>query len=144
MHRVIGYNDRRYERNGEEWAMGDVRITSEKGQIILAQVREICMRLPEVHEAVDSFGHTSFRVKDKPFVMMGEKAEDTSISIKTLKTTQEVLLQREGFVKTPYIGQHGWVSLTSIDQADWQEIEELIKEGYLRTAPKSLAKLVTL
>jgi predicted DNA-binding protein (MmcQ/YjbR family) len=118
------------------------QIRSKRGLDILTQVREICMRLPEVAEGMDSFGHTSFRVTDKPFVMMGEKDANQSLAIKTLPTTQHVLLQREGFTKTPYIGQHGWVSLNTAGELDWQEIEELILEGYLRSAPKRLVKLI--
>ncbi|MGB8956403.1 MAG: MmcQ/YjbR family DNA-binding protein [Tumebacillaceae bacterium] len=109
---------------------------------MLATVRKICMRLPEVAEQVDSFGHISFRVKDKPFVMMGDNESGYSLAIKTLPTTQEILLQQDRFSKTPYIGQHGWVSLNKSEQPDWKEIEELIIEGYLRSAPKRLVKLV--
>jgi predicted DNA-binding protein (MmcQ/YjbR family) len=117
-------------------------VRSATGLAIVQQVRDICMGLPEVTEGLDAFGHISFRVKDKPFVMMGERDEDTSISIKVLPTTQDILLQRDGFTKTPYIGQHGWVSLSSTDALDWAEIRELLIEGYLRTAPKRLAKLL--
>lgn len=113
-------------------------ITSKKGKDLLARTRETCMKLPEVEEKIDKFGHTSFRVKDKPFVMLGESDGEPSISIKTLKTTQEMLLQQEGYTKTPYIGQHGWTSFNT-DSLDWNEIEDYILEGYLRTAPKNLA-----
>jgi predicted DNA-binding protein (MmcQ/YjbR family) len=118
------------------------RVQSDRGLEILATVRDICMRLPEVSEHVDAFGHISFRVTDKPFVMMGENEEGTSLAIKTLPTTQEFLLQQEGYFKTPYIGRHGWVSLRTTGQLDWEAIRELILEGYLRTAPKRLAKLL--
>ncbi|TCP53425.1 putative DNA-binding protein (MmcQ/YjbR family) [Tumebacillus sp. BK434] len=118
------------------------QITSECGRALVGQVREIALRLPEATEAVDKFGHTSFRVQDKPFVMMGESAKGTSLSLKVLKETQEVLLQRPGFTKTPYIGQHGWVSLDTNSALDWHEIGELITEGYLRSAPKRLQKQV--
>lgn len=124
---------------------GEKQVTSEQGLAMLAKVREICARLPEVTEAVDKFGHTSFRVKDKPFIMMGESEKNVpgaSLSIKTLPTTQELLLQQEGYTKTPYIGQHGWTSFPPVDALDWAEVEGYIFEGYLRTAPKSLAKLV--
>ncbi|MBL0388238.1 MmcQ/YjbR family DNA-binding protein [Tumebacillus sp. ITR2] len=115
---------------------------SQKGLELLAKVREISMKLPEVTEAVDSFGHTSFRVTDKPFVMMGENAPIATLAIKTLPTTQDLLLQKAGYSKTPYIGRHGWVSLDTNETIDWQEVQELILEGYLRSAPKRLAKLV--
>lgn len=115
-------------------------IQSAKGLQLLDKVRSECMKLPEVTEAVDAFGHTSFRIKDKPFVMMGEHTEPVSLSIKTSPFTQEVLLQQEHYYKTPYIGQHGWVSIREVDQVEWQEIVSLIEEGYGRTAPKRLLK----
>lgn len=123
--------------------MGHQPITSKEGLALVDQVRKLAMRLPEVAEQVDAFGHTSFRVSNKPFVMLGEGGEEgPSLSIKTLPTTQEHLLAREHFYKTPYIGQHGWVSILGRHVTDWKEIESYVLEGYLRSAPKRLAKLV--
>jgi hypothetical protein len=125
----------------EAWFMEHNKlIKSESSKAFLASVRALCMRLPEVTEQVDSFGHTSFRVKDKPFVMLGEKEEKASLAIKTTLETQEFLLQQSRYFKTRYVGQHGWVSLRSIDDADWKEIEELLIEGYSRSAPKRLVQ----
>ncbi|QED49972.1 MmcQ/YjbR family DNA-binding protein [Cytobacillus dafuensis] len=118
-------------------------IQSEIGLYGIEKVREISMKFPEVDEKVDSFGHTSFRVKDKPFVMMGEKEGQSSLAIKTLPTTQEILLLLDGFFKTPYIGQHGWTSLIIDQDINWKEIEGYILEAYLRTAPKRLCKVVS-
>ncbi|MGG1658316.1 MmcQ/YjbR family DNA-binding protein [Brevibacillus sp. NRS-1366] len=124
--------------------MGHDRISSKEGLALEDSVRKIAMLLPEVTEQVDAFGHTSFRVNDKPFVMLGEGGpEGPSLSIKTLKLTQEALLQQERFYKTPYIGQHGWTSILAKHITDWREIEDYLLEGYLRTAPKRLAKLVS-
>ncbi|MEC0208434.1 MmcQ/YjbR family DNA-binding protein [Paenibacillus ehimensis] len=119
-------------------------VKSEGGLQLLDKVRTYCIGLPEVAEQVDSFGHTSFRVNDKPFVMLGEHGEDGSLAIKTSPATQEILLQQDQteYFKTPYIGQHGWVSIRFANRADWQEIEELIQEAYLRTAPKRLIRLL--
>jgi predicted DNA-binding protein (MmcQ/YjbR family) len=118
-------------------------INSTQGNELLSKVREIANQFPEVSEAVDKFGHTSFRVKDKPFIMMGENNEGASLAIKTLKTTQRLLLeQQERFFKTPYIGQHGWTSLFTNRELNWEELEGYIKEGYLQTAPKKLSKEV--
>ncbi|WP_301173500.1 MmcQ/YjbR family DNA-binding protein [Brevibacillus nitrificans] len=123
--------------------MGHQQITSEEGLALVEKVRKLAMRLPEVAEQVDAFGHISFRVNDKPFVMMGEGREyGPTLSIKTLPTTQEYLLAQEHFYKTPYIGQHGWVSIVGENVTDWNAIESYLIEGYLRSAPKRLAKLV--
>jgi predicted DNA-binding protein (MmcQ/YjbR family) len=120
----------------------DKKIKSSGGIAVLDKVRSICSLLPEVEEKVDSFGHTSFRVNDKPFIMMGENEEGPSMAIKTAPATQEILLHQEGYVKTPYIGQHGWVSLRAVESSDWNEIEALITEAYGRTAPKRLTKAI--
>lgn len=124
--------------------MGDRVIRSGEGLAMLAKMRDICKEYPEVGEHVDGFGHTSFRVRGKPFVIMGEhEGGDPGISLKTSKETQEFLLMKDGgFYKTPYIGQHGWVSVRMAD-ADWGEIAELVREAYGRAAPKSLRKTVT-
>src|SRR3954469_25856968 len=91
--------------------MMNKQIVSVQGNELLSRIRIIATKFPEVTEAVDKFGHTTFRVKDKPFIMMGESDENPSLSIKTLKTTQQLLLQEtERYFKTPYIGQHGWTS----------------------------------
>jgi predicted DNA-binding protein (MmcQ/YjbR family) len=115
-------------------------IKSKLGQDIILQVRESTEPFPEVDEHIDKFGHTSFRIKDKPFVIIGESEKGIpSLAIKTLKTTQSFLLnQQDRFFKTPYVGQHGWISLHTDQPLDWKEIEELIKEAYLQTAPKKI------
>ncbi|MBD0382103.1 MmcQ/YjbR family DNA-binding protein [Paenibacillus sedimenti] len=113
---------------------------SAKGLELLDKVRSFCMKLPQVEEKVDGFGHTTFRVKDKPFVMMGENDGQPSMALKTNLTTQEFLLQQEGtaYSKTAYIGHHGWVSIQDTAWVAWSEIEDLMVEGYARTAPKKL------
>ncbi|SFD39427.1 Predicted DNA-binding protein, MmcQ/YjbR family [Bacillus sp. OV194] len=117
-------------------------IVSETGKQMLQQVRGICIGFPEVTEHVDGFGHTSFRVKDKPFVIMGENEQGTSLAIKTLPETQEILLQEERFFRPAYIGQHGWTSIYHSGGMNWKEIHSLILEAYQRTAPKRLVKLL--
>ncbi|WP_328087748.1 MmcQ/YjbR family DNA-binding protein [Fictibacillus sp. B-59209] len=117
-------------------------IVSETGKQMLQQVRGICIGFPEVKEHVDGFGHTSFRVKDKPFVIMGENEQGTSLAIKTLPETQEILLQEERFFRPAYIGQHGWTSIYHSGGVNWKEIHSLILEAYQRTAPKRLVKLL--
>jgi predicted DNA-binding protein (MmcQ/YjbR family) len=119
----------------------DKRINSVLGNELLLRVREIALRFPEVKEEIDKFGHTSFRVRDKPFIMMGETDDGTSLAIKTLKTTQYLLLQQhDRFFKTAYIGQHGWTSIYTNTTLNWEEIAGYITEAYLQTAPKKLTK----
>ncbi|MGI9626914.1 MAG: MmcQ/YjbR family DNA-binding protein [Longimicrobiales bacterium] len=107
----------------------------------VARVRALATEFPEVDEKVDGFGHTSFRVKDKPFIMMGEDA-DCWLSFKADRYTQDFLLKRDCFEKTPYIGQHGWTSIKTHEVADWDEIADLITQAYVRVAPARLGRLI--
>ncbi|MBB6669282.1 MmcQ/YjbR family DNA-binding protein [Cohnella nanjingensis] len=119
-------------------------ILSAVGLEAVTRIREICAGLPEAEEKIDGFGHTVFHVRNKSFVMMGERQRGCSIAFKTSPATQEILLQQPDapYFKTPYIGQHGWVSLIAAETTNWAEAASLVREGYCRAAPKRLAHLV--
>ncbi|MBK5483129.1 MmcQ/YjbR family DNA-binding protein [Peribacillus sp. TH16] len=107
---------------------------------MLENVRNICLALPEAVELIDGFGHNTFKINGKSFVISGEREKGFSLSFKSDRDTQELLLQNENFFKTPYIGHHGWVSIQNPDREDWDELTDLIQEAYLRAAPKRLVK----
>jgi predicted DNA-binding protein (MmcQ/YjbR family) len=107
---------------------------------MLENVRKICLALPEASENIDGFGHNTFKINGKSFVISGESEKGFSISFKSDRETQEILLQKEHFFKTPYIGQHGWVSIQNPIEENWDELTDLIQEAYLRAAPKRLVK----
>lgn len=109
-------------------------------QSTLEKVRNICLALPEAVEIIDGFGHNTFKINGKSFVISGEGDKGFSLSFKSDRETQEILLQNERFFKTPYIGHHGWVSIQNPNMDDWDELTDLIHEGYLRAAPKRLLK----
>ena len=106
----------------------------------LRRLRLMVEPLPEVAEAVDGFGHVSFRVRDKPFVIVGDGQGDGSLAIKADRVSQRFLIEHRGFVRTPYIGQHGWVSVPRLPPESWEEIEGLVVDGYRLAAPASLAR----
>jgi predicted DNA-binding protein (MmcQ/YjbR family) len=103
-------------------------------------VREICASIPEVSQERDGFGHTVFKVRKKTFVMIGDGYGRGSISIKSDPTTQDLLVKRGPWQRTPYIGQHGWVSVWGDDSIDWDEVRELVRDAYRMAAPKRLAQ----
>ncbi|MFJ7727375.1 MmcQ/YjbR family DNA-binding protein [Neobacillus sp. NPDC097160] len=107
---------------------------------MLENVRNICLALPEAAEHIDGFGHNTFKVNGKSFVISGESDKGFSMSFKSDRETQEILLQKGHFFKTPYIGHHGWVSIQNPAGEDWNELTDLIQEAYLRAAPKRLVK----
>jgi predicted DNA-binding protein (MmcQ/YjbR family) len=107
---------------------------------MLEKVRSICLALPEAVELIDGFGHNTFKISGKSFVISGESEKGFSLSFKSDRETQELLLQKEYFFKTPYIGHHGWVSIQNPVEENWDELTDLIQEAYLRAAPKRLIK----
>ncbi|NHM31363.1 MmcQ/YjbR family DNA-binding protein [Neobacillus terrae] len=107
---------------------------------MIEKVRNICLALPEAAEIIDGFGHNTFKINGKSFVISGESEKGFSLSFKSDRETQELLLQKEHFSKTPYIGRHGWVSIQNPNGEDWVELKDLIQEAYLRAAPKRLVK----
>jgi predicted DNA-binding protein (MmcQ/YjbR family) len=111
----------------------------EEAQLI-KRVQKICAGLPEVTVEKDGFGHTSFRVRKKTFVMIGSGMGHGSLSIKADLTTQDLLVKRGPYIRTPYIGQHGWVTVWGDDPIDWSEIPELIVDAYRASAPKRLLR----
>ncbi|MFC5529547.1 MmcQ/YjbR family DNA-binding protein [Cohnella yongneupensis] len=122
--------------------MAGVQMKSEQSVDMLERVRKICSPLLEVEEVIDGFGHNVMKVRGKTFIMMGEHEGTPSLSLKSDKEAQSLLLQQGGYVRTPYIGQHGWVSLDTAVGPNWDELSELVKEAYLRAAPKKLVKQV--
>lgn len=105
---------------------------------VLARIRGIMKRLPGVEESRDKFGHYAFKVGKQSLALLGE---GPSLGIKTDLATQAVLIKRGKFYRTPYVGQHGWVSIDgNAKQMDWKAIEEVITDTYRATAPKKLLK----
>ncbi len=117
-------------------------LDSPAGRRLLKALRKTCAPLPEVTEEIDGFGHTTFRVRKKSFVIAGIGEGGSALSIKSDPTNQALLVDRGPWYRTPYIGQHGWVSVDDPLAQDWPEIAELIVDGYRLAAPARLAKLV--
>ena len=98
------------------------------------------MRLPWASEGL-SFGHPTFRVEKKIFLVMEEYKGELGICLKVGKLLQGVFLEDPRFFSTPYIGKHGWVTLrVHAALLDWSEIRELVKGSYGLVAPKPTAK----
>ena len=108
----------------------------------IERLRRATAHLPEVAEGFDNLGHASFRVRDKPFLIIGQDESGGHLSIKSDRESQRFLVEHRGFRRTPYIGRHGWVSVPQLPPDDWEEIAELAVEGYLLAAPATLANRV--
>lgn len=109
-------------------------------QALIDGVDRVAAELPEVERLRDGFGHTVFKVRKKSFVMIGEGHGRGSLSIKSDLTTQDLLVCRGPWIRTPYIGQHGWVTVWGDDPFDWEEIDGLVRDAYRLAAPRRLAE----
>ena len=107
---------------------------------VLEQLRELCTRLPESQE-LETWGHPTFRVRDKIFATFGVGEEGASISCKQTKVDQAALINDPRFSIAKYVGRYGWISIAA-DECPWPMIEDLVLQSYRLVAPKTLAREV--
>ena len=118
----------------------DEQLATPQGRRLLTALRKVCVSFPNVVEHVDGFGHTTFRVGTKSFVIAGMGEHGTAISFKSNRVNQELLVGRGPYYRTPYIGQHGWVSVDRPLEQNWEEIKRLIVDAYRLATPKRLGR----
>jgi hypothetical protein len=98
------------------------------------EVRRVALSFPEAVEK-ETWGHPTFRVRDKMFAAMDEAG--TSMSVKAAREAQAALVgsEPETFFVPSYVGQHGWVGVR-LERVDPEEMGELIEDAWRVTAPK--------
>jgi predicted DNA-binding protein (MmcQ/YjbR family) len=104
---------------------------------LLATLRKVSAALPGAEEYI-MVHHPAFRVGKKPFVIAGmeEGTKGATVSVNLGPEAQPELLDDARFTRTPYIGQHGWVTVTS-KALKTGELEMLVVESYRRVANKT-------
>jgi predicted DNA-binding protein (MmcQ/YjbR family) len=105
-----------------------------------SRLREICLGLPEATER-ETWGHATFRVREKIFAMGGDDTGHWRISCKARPGMQAALVEArpDRFYVPAYVGSKGWLGIDLGDGVDWDEVADLIEESYRMTAPKRLA-----
>jgi hypothetical protein len=98
------------------------------------EVRRVALSFPEAAEK-ETWGHPTFRVRDKMFAAMDEAG--TSMSVKAAREAQAALVgsEPETFFVPSYVGQHGWVGVR-LERVDPEEMGELIEDAWRASAPK--------
>jgi hypothetical protein len=115
----------------------------------LPRLRKLCLSLPESHE-VEAWGAPTFRIKGgKIFAMYSSAASQHdpgrhSVWIKATKDNQELMIRSQPgrFFKPPYVGPSGWIGVYLDKSPDWDEVAELLRDGWRQIAPKKLLKAV--
>lgn len=111
----------------------------------LARLRALCLALPEAHEA-EAWGAPTFRVRNKLFAMYASADSHhgggrPAAWVKAAPGNQALMVQADPvrFFVPPYMGPSGWVGVWLDGPVDWAGLDELLRDGWRRTAPKRLA-----
>lgn len=107
------------------------------------RVRVIVLAFPETTER-ETWGHPTFRVRDKLFAGAGEENGRPNVTCKAADGVQAeyVSANPKRFHRPPYVGRFGWLGICLDGGVDWDEVEELLIEAYCLTAPKKLAAVL--
>ena len=114
----------------------------------LTRLREICLALPEAHE-VEAWGEPTFRVRNKLFAMHSSAGTHhgrgrPGVWIASTHVSQDMVLRArpDRYFSPPYVGPSGWVGVWLDGDCDWNELKDLLRDGYRMTAPKKLLALL--
>jgi predicted DNA-binding protein (MmcQ/YjbR family) len=109
----------------------------------LKHLRKICLALPEAFEK-EAWGECTFRVTGgSMFAMTDNNHHDSgrvAVWIKAPPMVQEILVNVDAkrFFVPPYVGPKGWIGVRLDYKVDWEELGELLADGYRMSAPKKL------
>jgi predicted DNA-binding protein (MmcQ/YjbR family) len=111
----------------------------------LTQLRALCRALPGFHE-VEAWGEPTFRVRNKLFAtyagpnnLHGGGRPAVWIKARPENHTVMITLRSDRFFRPPYEGPSGWVGVWLDGEVDWDEVGDLLADGWTLTAPKRLA-----
>ncbi|HEV3011900.1 MAG TPA: MmcQ/YjbR family DNA-binding protein [Actinomycetota bacterium] len=92
--------------------------------------------LPEAEER-ETWGHPTFRVRDKMFATMSDDGRQATVKATKEEQAALVAAAPETFGIPAYVGRHGWVSI-QLATVDPTELRELVVEAWRQTAPRRL------
>ena len=104
--------------------------------VTAAELRELALGLPGAQER-ETWGHPTFRVRDKIFASMYEGDDGAVATVKASPEDQEALVGGDPrtFGLASHVGRYGWTTIR-LDRVDPDELRELVVEAWRRTAPK--------
>jgi hypothetical protein len=112
------------------------------------RLREICLALPNTTE-VEAWGEPTFRVNGKIFAMHASASTHhgfgrPAVWILSVSLEQDLVIRArpDRYFKPPYVGPSGWIGAWLDKNPPWGEIEELLRDGWRRRAPKRVAALL--
>jgi hypothetical protein len=108
----------------------------------LANLRRLCLSLPETTERL-SHGEPTWFVRDKKtFVMYADHHHDDRLAFWCAAPAgaQDLLVGAapDRFFLPPYVAHRGWLGVWLDVPVDWDEIADLVADAYRTVAPKRL------
>ena len=113
----------------------------------IQRLREICLALPEAFEK-EAWGECTFRVTGGSMFAMTDNhhhgSKHIAVWIKASRDVQEMLVCADAkrFFVPPYVGAKGWIGVRLDYKVDWDELGDMLKDGYSMSAPKRLRALL--
>jgi len=114
----------------------------------VAQLRAICLAMPEADERISHGAPTWFAGKGgKVYATLDDHhhgAPHLSVWLPALPGAQEALVDADPrrFFRPPYVGGAGWVGVVLDNRPNWSVVALLVEQAYRRVARKRLvAKL---
>src|SRR5262245_60124346 len=110
---------------------------------VVAEVRKICLSLPEVDERL-SHGAPTFFVRGKKSIatVWDDHHGDSILGLICAAPpgVQQQLVDEEPdrFYVPAYVGGRGWIGVRLDRKPDWGEIEQILVEAYTCVAPAKL------
>jgi hypothetical protein len=107
----------------------------------LAELREVCLALPESAE-VEAWGRPTFRAGKRLFaVFSGNDDHPYGVTFKPEMAERPALLEDHRFYVPAYFGPSGWMALDfTVAPVDWDEVGELMESSYRQVALKRMLK----
>ena len=104
------------------------------------ELRAMALALPEVEEK-GHMGHPDFRVRNKIVVNLDEEARTTTIKVGLDDQAALVATDPQTFSLAGGWAKYGWTTI-HLDHVDADELDELLRDVWLRVAPKKLHALL--
>lgn len=107
----------------------------------LAELREVCLALPESAE-VEAWGRPTFRAGKKLFaVFEGNDDHPFAVIFKPDAEERRALIEDSRFYVPAYFGPGGWLALDfTVAPVEWDEVSELLDTSYRQVALKRMLK----